>query len=561
MVYLYVILGIAVVFLIDFNHQRTMKREFLEKIRRQWGKSVERQYSVEELEQIAYRFHHDDNETFLDDITWQDLDMDRLFSRMNNTGSSAGQEYLYYLLRTPVDNLEELKKRDAFINSLLEDESGREKLQVALGQVSKCKKGSLTGYMELLRDISPGSNIGHYCIILALVFSLGIMLLVDSALGMLALFVVLAYGIIEYYRCKASIEPYFICIRCVAAMSQCCGNIGKMQLPYVDNTKMAEYGRLFRKEGRKLKFISSGSDYNGSLLDTIYDYIRMITHIDIIMYNQIVNSFQEKQASIERMAEELGYMDAMIAIASFRRSLSSFTRPMLKNEKQNHIKAEGIYHPFIENPVKNSISVTDCVLVTGSNASGKSTFLRTMAINAILAQTIFTCTATRYESSFFRVYSSMSLRDDLLNGDSYYMVEIKAILRILLACKGKLPVLCFVDEVLRGTNTVERIAASTSILRFLREQGALCFAATHDIELTRLLEKEYDNYHFEETVADEDISFNYCLQEGPAVTRNAIKLLKMMEYDEKIVNGAECMAGEFLKNGTWVLPGKESMRE
>lgn len=557
MIYLYVILGIAVVFLIDFNHQRTMKRDFLEKIRKQWGKPVEEQYSREELEQIAYRFNHDDIEMFLDDITWQDLDMDRLFSRMNNTGSSAGQEYLYYLLRTPVDNLEELKKRDAFINSLLEDESGREKLQAAFGRISKCKKGSLAGYMELLKEISPGSNRKHYCIILALVFSLGLMLFVDSALGMLALFVVLAYSIIEYYRCKASIEPYFICIRCVAAMSQCCKNIGKMQLPYVDNTKMAEYGRLFREESRKLKFISSGSDYNGSLLDTIYDYIRMITHIDIIMYNQIVSSFQEKQASIERMTEELGYMDAMIAIASFRCSLSSFTRPVLKNEKQNHIMAEEIYHPFIENPVKNSISVTDCVLVTGSNASGKSTFLRTMAINAILAQTIFTCTATRYESNFFRVYSSMSLRDDLLKGDSYYMVEIKAILRILLACKGRLPVLCFVDEVLRGTNTVERIAASTSILRFLREQGALCFAATHDIELTRLLDKEYDNYHFEETVTDEDISFNYCLQKGPAVTRNAIKLLKMMEYDEKIVNRAECMAEEFLKSGNWVLPGKE----
>jgi DNA mismatch repair ATPase MutS len=79
----------------------------------------------------------------------------------------------------------------------------------------------------------------------------------------------------------------------------------------------------------------------------------------------------------------------------------------------------------------------------------------------------------------------MSLRDDLQGGDSYYVVEIKALKRILTAAKepGR-PVLCFVDEVLRGTNTVERIAASTQILKSFDGRAVLCFAATHDIELT-----------------------------------------------------------------------------
>ena len=148
----------------------------------------------------------------------------------------------------------------------------------------------------------------------------------------------------------------------------------------------------------------------------------------------------------------------------------------------------------------------------------------------------------------------MALRDDISGGESYYIVEIKALKRILdAAASGEKPVLCFVDEVLRGTNTVERIAASTQILSSLSGSGILCFAATHDIELTGLLEKEFDNYHFEEEVKNGDICFNYRLQNGKATTRNAIRLLQLMGYDEKIIEKATHQAENFLATGDWKL--------
>ena len=135
------------------------------------------------------------------------------------------------------------------------------------------------------------------------------------------------------------------------------------------------------------------------------------------------------------------------------------------------------------------------------------------------------------------------------------MVEIRSIKRILdqvkEAAKEHSYVLCFVDEVLRGTNTVERIAASTQIMKMLSLGNALCFAATHDVELTKLLESEYDNYHFEERIEEDDIFFPYKLMEGPATTRNAIALLKMLGYDERIISDAEAMAGKFLAGGGW----------
>lgn len=112
--------------------------------------------------------------------------------------------------------------------------------------------------------------------------------------------------------------------------------------------------------------------------------------------------------------------------------------------------------------------------------------------------------------------------------------------------------LCFVDEVLRGTNTVERIAAATQILIRLAESGTLGFAATHDIEMTELLKEYYDNYHFEEVIRDGDILFPYQLLPGKASTRNAIRLLQMMGYEEQIIKKASGQAENFLKTGKWI---------
>ena len=191
------------------------------------------------------------------------------------------------------------------------------------------------------------------------------------------------------------------------------------------------------------------------------------------------------------------------------------------------LEAKDMYHPLVEEPVANSIYENRCVLLTGSNASGKSTFLKTTAICAILAQTIDTVPAHSYHANFFRVYSSMALKDNLQGNESYYMVEIRSLKRIMDAEKEEgATVLCFVDEVLRGTNTVERIAASSRILQTLAQNGVMCFAATHDIELTQLLKDYYSNYHFKEEIIDDDIIFNYRLNKGSATTRNAIRLLQ-----------------------------------
>jgi DNA mismatch repair ATPase MutS len=241
----------------------------------------------------------------------------------------------------------------------------------------------------------------------------------------------------------------------------------------------------------------------------------------------------------------------MIAAASFREYLPGYCEPELIKTGKPRLAVRDLYHPLIETPVENSIREERSVLLTGSNASGKSTFIKTLAINAILAQTIYTSVSKSYQGSFFLIYSSMALRDNILSKESYYIVEIKSLKRILDRINPEKPMLCFIDEVLRGTNTLERIAASSRILSSLARKNALVFAATHDIELTQILARDYSNYHFQEQIENNQIIFDYKLYEGKAVSKNAIKLLNMLGYPKDIIASAEAAAEEFQNKGEW----------
>ncbi len=265
----------------------------------------------------------------------------------------------------------------------------------------------------------------------------------------------------------------------------------------------------------------------------------------------MIQIFDNNEAELTRLFETAGFLDAMIAASSFRVLMRDWCVPELTSEGGPFLSMREVYHPMLDNPVKASISENRSVLITGSNASGKSTFIKTLAINAILAQTIDTVMAEEYRASFFQVASSMALRDDIFSKESYYIVEIKSLKRIADRIGSGTPMLCFVDEVLRGTNTLERIAASAEILSDFASKNAICFAATHDIELTHILESRYSNYHFQEYVEGDQVLFDYKLYEGRAVSKNAIRLLKMLGYADRITERAEERARHFEQTGEW----------
>lgn len=534
--------------------EKRNKKQYEANLREKYGEFPDKEYKEEDLENITRLFAHRHKDYFIDDITWNDLNMNSIFALMDHTQSSSGAEYLYYMLRTPRLKKEDFTELEKHISYLQNAEDERVAVQMKLHALGRSGRYSIFDYIEYLNNIGDCSNKKHIFMLLALVTSIG-MLFVDVVIGVFAFLVVVAINMTSYLREKNNIQPYLCSFSYIMRLLQCGDHILAINLK-----EMTEYSKSMEQKIARLApirrnygVISGMNSSSGNPLEIVADYFNMLTHVDIMRFNHMVRLVKEHKEEIYELVEAIGYIDAVISIGAFRESLENYCVPEFDEGKEVHLCIKDGYHPSIKEPVVNSFMQKRGMLVTGSNASGKSTFLKMTAINAILAQTIHTCAASSYHGGLYKIYSSMALRDDLMAGDSYYIVEIKALKRIMDVAEEKCenPLMCFVDEVLRGTNTVERISASTQIMDSLARKGVYCFAATHDIELTHLLAEEYDNYHFEEDVKDGDVLFSYRLLEGRAQTRNAIKLLKVIGFSDEITEQAEDRAQRFIRTGQW----------
>ena len=554
MEYVYIMIGIVLFLVIKSRYDAKVKLSQLhQKLRQAWGDIPEEEYTSEKFESIKkYYLSIQDEQKDIDDITYNDLDFKEIFMLMNNTGSAIGEEYLYALLRKPVFLEKELFERNRLMNFFGNHEEERLKLQTSFALMGKLNRLSIFEYINRTDNIIPINMGKEYLLSFGLLASI-ICIFFQPLIGGLLTVSLLVINILTYFKQKAEIESYFTVFSYILSLLKEIKEIRKLGIKEIeDYTKVYEEAdKAFKKFQKGSTLVVGGNSMSGDLADVVLDYLRMLFHIDIIKFNTMLKTLRKNRELLNQLYESIGYLDSMIAAASFREQIDYYCEPRLISGGKPYLKVEDVFHPLLEEPVANSIHGNKSVLITGSNASGKSTFIKTMAINAILSQTIYTSVSREYEASYFRVFSSMALKDDIFSNESYYMVEIKSLKRILDKMDGEIPILCFVDEVLRGTNTLERIAASTQILRNLADGNTLSFAATHDIELTHILEKDYDNYHFTEKVKDNDILFDYKLYSGRAVSRNAIKLLELLGYSDDITRKANQLANDFLTNGTW----------
>jgi DNA mismatch repair ATPase MutS len=179
------------------------------------------------------------------------------------------------------------------------------------------------------------------------------------------------------------------------------------------------------------------------------------------------------------------------------------------------------------------------ILITGSNMSGKTTFIRTIALNSVLSQTIFTCFADEFITPFLKVFSSIRIDDNLVEGKSYFFEEVKTIDTLIQEISSSFQNLFILDEVFKGTNTVERVAAAKAVLHYLNKNKNIVLVSTHDLELSELLKEHYDLYHFEEQIVNEALSFDHLLKDGKLNTTNAIRLLELSGYPKEIIDEAK----------------------
>ena len=182
-----------------------------------------------------------------------------------------------------------------------------------------------------------------------------------------------------------------------------------------------------------------------------------------------------------------------------------------------------------------SVAVTSALMLNPTNAIREESML-----GCVPAQSINTCLARHYEAPIYQVRGCIGRADDLIAGKSYYLVEVESVLALVKASEQSAPHLFIFDELFRGTNAVERIAAGEAVLRTLfgPDRPHVVLAATHDAELVELLRERYEVFHLGDALGPNGLTFDYRLTPGPATSRNAIALLKLNGAPESLIADA-----------------------
>lgn len=484
-----------------------------------------------------------DGSFLMDDATWDDLNMDAVFKRMNIGLSNSGEQYLYYLLRTPAQTRAEFDRRKELIALMEHNRDLRQKLYHVLGGPGRRSGVNVFGLLEL-----AGSSRKN----LLLYIGLGLGLIASVVLTVLTLsptFLLLTFGMVAFngffHTRRRGEETWKIntlqyCSAMVSALKKLCGMGEEFLKPYLEDAA-ASLEQLKQLRGL---VTNGGADMLVELLSTFF-------FLDLISFERKKNDLVRHRREFLKMNEILGRLDAAICVASYRKSVPAHVVPELDFEGgAPHLCCRELVHPLIDRCVPNSVDMRASLLLTGSNASGKTTFLRTLAINLSMAQGVCTALGTEFGCTPFRVFTSIDIRDNLATGDSYYVAELKSLHKVVDAAREEgHGVFCCLDEIFRGTNAVERISASAEILTYL-EGRCLCAAATHDVELCAIL-KQFDLYHFEEQIEDGEMFFDYQLKPGYSQTSNAIKLLELMGFPPDVVRRAQQRAVHYLEKRDW----------
>jgi DNA mismatch repair ATPase MutS len=299
----------------------------------------------------------------------------------------------------------------------------------------------------------------------------------------------------------------------------------------------------------ELEKILSGYDRRGNFLGLFFTDSFLLS--DFFLVRQFLKWKSNYMEKMEEWVEIVSELDAMVSMADFRYNhpeakdawLLDASETQLqagqKSESFEHpvvFEAKNLYHPFLgAKAVKNDFCINDgnYYIVTGANMAGKSTFLRSLGVNYILAMAGMPVFADSMKISRFRLFSSMRTSDDLTHGISYFNAELLRLEQLVQFCKGDaLRTLIILDEILKGTNSVDKLNGSRLFLESIAHLPVSGVIATHDLELSKMenesdLGRRFHNYCFEIDLGL-DVTYTYKIQRGVAKNQNATFLLKKL---------------------------------
>ena len=465
-----------------------------------------------------------------------------LFNRINRTVTTGGSDFLAKELgETRVRSIDEIEKRHEAIRELSEKES----LRTAFLAQGRGRQINTTAIMEALQEVQQlhiSHLAAHKLIFIAAIGS------IIAFYGLLAgaVFGPLSGSFPMLWVLLQITAVYLLFGRTLKRINQSINIILPRLGTYVSMIMQIVTSDLKSQEGRNIigKLSADEQDALKSfrLLKEIINDLDQRNEVWVPISNAlyladyfIVRRFllwQDRyMMRIEDWIDAVSHFDALVSMATFRYNEPEATDAELVNADKVVYEACGLYHPFLgQKAVRNDFSISDqhYYIVTGANMAGKSTFLRSVGINYVLACCGMPVFADRLRVSLFSLFSSMRTTDDLAHGISYFNAELLRLQQLIETCRQNRHTLIILDEILKGTNSLDKLNGSRLFLQSVATLPVTGIIATHDLELSKM-EQEYPdrfhNYCFEILLSDE-ITYTYRLSEGVARNQNATYLLK-----------------------------------
>jgi DNA mismatch repair ATPase MutS len=522
------------------------KKNILKEIRQNWGKQIKRYRNFDLISSYHDLKSKFDKDEVIDDKTWSDLNLDSLFVNLDRTTSNIGQQFLYHLIRKYEKNKNALDDRYNLFSFFKDNAKIRETIQLKLTGLDNTKSYFISSL--IFGDIPERPRFYYFLYLLPMLTILSFILVPFYNSFLLVGVGLSIFNIIVNLIFSKSFHKYFSGFYGLNRLITCAEAIAKVdtenKLPQVDflRKNRSVLTRLRKKMGYIVIDKSGGND----IILLIIEYLNIILLYDLLSYLRSIEYIKAKRKIIQQTFEAIAELDVSIAIASYLMEIPYYCVPNFIQTKE--ISFNEVYHPLIKDAVSNTVNkISQSVLITGSNMAGKTTFIKTIGINFILAQTLNICLAKEASLPMLIVKSAIKREDDLEHSKSYYYVEIERLLDFIELSKDKSEYLFLIDEIFRGTNTVERLSSSTAVLNYL-DKNNFIFVTTHDIELQHLLNNTFIIFHFSEQVTNNHFYFDYKIKEGATFSGNAIKLLELKGYPESVVNNANSVKEILLKN-------------
>ncbi len=496
---------------------------------------------MEFVERYFAHKKHSDAFQVLSDKTCNDLDFEEFFMFLDRTSSRVGQQCLYHRLRAIPHPDPAQEAKENLIREFSQNEALRLDTQLQLHKL----EGDDVYFIPSLFQEEHQAPPQWFPVVKLLAFTslLLLLLMPFNPQLLLAFGAVYIANIGVHYWNKRNLYHYLGSIPQLLRLSAVAEYLYQNPaLQFLDKDLPGAIQVIKRVRNRMSFFrLETGMQSDiGAALWGATELLKIAFLVEPLLLFGVLKNLDTKRKELEQLFLFVGEIDVLISIASLRNGLEHYCLPELTGTK---LEAKRVYHPLIEGCVENTIALSDkSVLLTGSNMSGKTSFIRTIGLNAISGMALNTCFAEAMAMPRLQIASAIRISDDLLNDKSYYFEEVLRIKQMIEKSREEAPCLFLLDEIFKGTNTVERISAGKAVLSALAKNRNVVFVATHDIELTELLQDEYELYHFSEVVNDKNVDFDYKLKSGRLTTRNAIRILQINDYPEDLVKEAVALS-------------------